>query len=199
MERRHCAGWQALLPGAVLAGELCDYLAAVELLAGRRGTLLGVLEQQVPGCSHAPVIARLRCFPGIDTLSAAGVCAELGSFGRFPRPDADRGLPRDRSLRTHLRPQTPPRRDHQGRARARPPAAGRSRPSLPPAAAHRREARPPPTRPRPARDRNRLARPTAPLPALAAPARRRKKPAGVVAIAVTRELAAFLWEAATLD
>ena len=27
----------------------------------------------------------------------------------------------------------------------------------------------------------------------------RRKPAGVVAIAVARELAAFLWEAATLD
>ena len=27
----------------------------------------------------------------------------------------------------------------------------------------------------------------------------RRKPAGVVAIAVSRELAAFLWEAATLD
>ncbi len=63
-----------------------DYLASVELLAGRRGTLLDVLEQQIPECVHAPVIARLRCFRGIDTLSAAGLCAEVGSFTRFPRP-----------------------------------------------------------------------------------------------------------------
>ena len=63
-----------------------DYLASVELLAGRRGTLLDVREQQIPECVHAPVIARLRCFRGIDTLSAAGLCAEVGSFTRFPRP-----------------------------------------------------------------------------------------------------------------
>lgn len=63
-----------------------DYLAAVELLTGRRGTLIGALEQQVGESSHAAAIARLRCFRGIDTLSAAGVCAEIGDFGRFPRP-----------------------------------------------------------------------------------------------------------------
>jgi transposase len=63
-----------------------DYLAAVELLTGRRATLLGVLEGQIPECTHAPAIARLRCFRGIDTLTAAGLCAELGSFHRFPRP-----------------------------------------------------------------------------------------------------------------
>jgi len=63
-----------------------DYLASVDLLSGRRATLLGALEQQAVECSHAPVIARLRCFRGIETLSAAGVCAEVGSFARFPRP-----------------------------------------------------------------------------------------------------------------
>jgi transposase len=64
-----------------------DRLAAVELLTGRRGTLTGVLEQRVPESSHAAVIARLRCFRGIDTLSAAGLCAEVGDFGRFGRPN----------------------------------------------------------------------------------------------------------------
>jgi hypothetical protein len=63
-----------------------DYLAAVELLSGRRASLVAALEQQVPACSHAPVIARLRCFRGIDTLSAAGLCAELGDWRRFPKP-----------------------------------------------------------------------------------------------------------------
>jgi transposase len=72
--------------------ELCaqatfaDYCAAVELLVGRRGTLVATLEQAVPDCSHAATIARLRCFRGIETLTAAGVCAEVGSFARFPRP-----------------------------------------------------------------------------------------------------------------
>ena len=63
-----------------------DYLAAVELLMARRQTLLAALEQQIPHASHAPTIARLRCFRGIDTLSAAGVCAEVGAFARFPAP-----------------------------------------------------------------------------------------------------------------
>jgi transposase len=63
-----------------------DYLAAVELLAARRAALIGLLEEQVPATGHAPVIARLRCFRGIDTLSAAGLAAEVGDFRRFPKP-----------------------------------------------------------------------------------------------------------------
>src|SRR6188472_825587 len=63
-----------------------DYCAAVELLAGRRATLVTMLEQAVPDCSHAATIARLRCFRGIETLTAAGVCAEVGNFARFPKP-----------------------------------------------------------------------------------------------------------------
>src|SRR5438093_1734069 len=38
---------------------VADYLAAVELLAGRRASLLAALEQAIPASSHAPVIARL--------------------------------------------------------------------------------------------------------------------------------------------
>ncbi len=48
-----------------------DYCASVELLAGRRSTLLVVLERTVPDCSHAPTVGRLRCFRGIETLTAA--------------------------------------------------------------------------------------------------------------------------------
>src|SRR4051795_13204118 len=63
-----------------------DYLTAVELLMGRRASLLVALEEQIPASSHAGVIARLRCFRGIDTLSAAGLCAEIGAFARFAKP-----------------------------------------------------------------------------------------------------------------
>jgi transposase len=63
-----------------------DYLAAVELLIARRASLLEALERAVPGSSHALVISRLRCFRGIDTLSAAGLAAEVGDFGRFAKP-----------------------------------------------------------------------------------------------------------------
>jgi hypothetical protein len=44
-----------------------------------------------------------------------------------------------------------------------------------------------------------MARATTTARPLAAPAQHPTQPAGVVAIAVSRELAAFLWEAATLD
>ena len=63
-----------------------DYLTSVELLIGRRQALITALEQQIPEVSHAPAIARLRCFRGIDTLTAAGLCAEIGDFARFAKP-----------------------------------------------------------------------------------------------------------------
>jgi transposase len=31
-------------------------------------------------------VARLRCFRGINTLTACGICAEVGDFDRFPNP-----------------------------------------------------------------------------------------------------------------
>jgi hypothetical protein len=60
-----------------------DYLTSVEVLIGRRSSLFAALEEQIPCSSHAPVISRLRCFRGVDTLTAAGVCAEVGDFARF--------------------------------------------------------------------------------------------------------------------
>ncbi len=79
-----------------------DYLAAVELIAGRRRTLIEELERAIPSSSHAPVIACLRCLRGIDTLSAAGLCAAVGDFGRFARPKLLSGflgiVPSERTL-----------------------------------------------------------------------------------------------------
>jgi transposase len=63
-----------------------DYLCAVQALVGRRRTLIGLLEQAVPDSGHATTVARLRCFRGINTLTAAGLCAEVGSFERFAKP-----------------------------------------------------------------------------------------------------------------
>ena len=150
-----------------------DYLAAVELLAGRRATLLEVLEQQIPECSHAPVIARLRCFRGIDTLSAAGPVRRGRRLRRASRsPTLLSGflgiVPSERTSDTKRR---------QGSITKAGP--GHARRLLVEAAHHyrrpprdRRDARPPPARPRPARHRDRLARPTPPAPPLAAPPRR---------------------------
>jgi transposase len=178
---------------------LADYLASVELLIGRRQSLLAALEQQIPESSHAPVIARLRCFRGIDTLSAAGLCAEVGDFARFPRPSPLSGflgiVPSERTSDSKRR---------QGQiTKAGPPHARRL---LVEAAHHYRY---------PPRIGDTLARRQAGqdprVIAIAWRAQRRlhrrwvhlrqqrRKPTGVVAIACARELAGFLWEAATLD
>ena len=63
-----------------------DYLSAVEMLVARRAALIATLEQAIPASRHAQTIARLRCLRGIDTLSAAGLCAEVGDWDRFPKP-----------------------------------------------------------------------------------------------------------------
>jgi len=65
---------------------LLDYLGAVDALIIRRGTLEQTIGELVPGSPWAQTVARLRCLRGIDTLSAVGLCAEIGDWARFPRP-----------------------------------------------------------------------------------------------------------------
>jgi transposase len=175
-----------------------DYLAAVELLVGRRASLLAALEQAVPQSSHAAVIARLRCFRGIDTLSAAGLAAEVGDFGRFAKPSLLSGflgiVPSERTSDLKRR---------QGSiTKAGPPHARRL---LVEAAQHYRRR---PVVGEPLARRQQGADPRVLAVAWRAQQRlyqrwqhlreHRRKPAGVVAIACARELASFLWEAATL-
>lgn len=63
-----------------------DYLAAETALEQRRATLDRAIERLWPESPHAETIARLRAFRGIDTLTAAGICAEVGEFCRFAKP-----------------------------------------------------------------------------------------------------------------
>jgi transposase len=158
-----------------------------------------MLERQTPDCTHAPVIARLRCFRGIDTLSAAGLCAEVGSFARFPRPTTLSGflgiVPSERTSDTKRR-QGSITKAGPGHARrllveaahhySRQPAIGQT-------LARRQQGQDPRIIEIAWRAQRRLHSRWQHL------RDGRRKPAGVVAIAVARELAAFLWEAATLD
>jgi hypothetical protein len=48
-------------------------------------------DAKVPQTSHAATVARLRCFRGIDTLTAAGLCAEVDDFHRFAKPHCSQG------------------------------------------------------------------------------------------------------------
>lgn len=65
---------------------LDSYLLAVEQTEERLKTIdaqLGLIAQQDP---YLKPVGRLRCFRGIDTLSAMGLQAELFNFARFPSP-----------------------------------------------------------------------------------------------------------------
>lgn len=64
---------------------LFDYLGAIDALVVRRDTLEGHIEHLVPDAPWAATVARLRCLRGIDTLSAVGLCAEIGDWRRFER------------------------------------------------------------------------------------------------------------------
>jgi transposase len=176
-----------------------DYLAAVELLAGRRATLIAALEQQVPESRHAPVIARLRCFRGIDTLSAAGLCAEVGDFGRFPRPPLLAGflgiVPSERTSDTKRRlgAITKAGPGHARRLLVEAAHHYRYPPRVGETLARRQQGQDPRVVEIAWRAQRRLNQRWQRL------YHERRKPAGVAAIACARELAAFLWEAATLD
>ncbi len=65
---------------------LLDYLGAVDALVIRRDALEATIGELVADSPWAQTVARLRCLRGIDTLSAVGLCAEVGSFERFERP-----------------------------------------------------------------------------------------------------------------
>jgi transposase len=65
---------------------LADGLGAIDALIIRRASLERQMTALVPDSPWATEIARLRCLHGIDTLSALGLCAEIGDFDRFRRP-----------------------------------------------------------------------------------------------------------------
>ena len=64
-----------------------DYLHAHDVLVARRDRVEHDLGEIAAGSGWAAVIARLRCLRGIDTLSALGLCAEIGDWRRFEHPD----------------------------------------------------------------------------------------------------------------
>ena len=176
-----------------------DYLAAVELLAGRRGTLLETLERAIPASTHALVVAKLRCFRGIDTLSAAGLAAEIGDFARFPRPTLLAGflgiVPSERTSDSKRR-QGSITKAGPGQARRLLVEAAhhyRYQPHVGVTLARRQHGQDARVLEVAWRAQRRLHQRWQHLH------HERRKPSGVVAIACARELAAFLWEAAILD
>jgi transposase len=66
---------------------LADYLHAHDVLIARRDQVEAELSKLALSAPCAPAVARLRCLRGIDTLSALGLCAEIGEWDRFDHPD----------------------------------------------------------------------------------------------------------------
>jgi len=69
-------------PGRIRPGNR----GAIDALLVRRDTLEHAIDELVPSSPWADTVARLRCLRGIDTLSAVGLCAEIGDWARIPRP-----------------------------------------------------------------------------------------------------------------
>ena len=137
-------------------------------------------------------IARLRCLRGIDTLSALGLCAEIGEFGRFMHPT--RSAPTSGSCPPSTPPAAAPRQGSITKA-----GSTHARRLLVEAAYHYRRrpgvgesARAPPARPSARDHQHRLESPTPAQRPLAPAQARRGKPNGIVAVAIARELAALL-------
>jgi transposase len=66
---------------------LIDAIGAVDALVHRRDRLEREIVARLGDSPWATQVGRLRCLRGIDTLTAAGLCAEIGDFERFARAE----------------------------------------------------------------------------------------------------------------
>jgi transposase len=198
--RRHRA-WLASLRFQDRASQLtiADYLHAHDVLIARRDRIeaeLATLADESP-CKDA--VARLRCLRGIDTLSALGLCAEIGEWDRFEHPD---------SLACYLGIVPSEHTTGQQRRQGAITKAGSTHARrLLIEAAHHYQRHPGISANLERRQRGQSAE----IINIAWRAQRRlnarwrqlkharKKPNGVVAVAIARELAGFCWEIALAD
>jgi transposase len=73
------------LDRAAAQATLLDAIGAVDALCHRREQLDREVIALLPGSPWQMQLGRLRCLRGIDTLTAAGLCSEIGDFERFAR------------------------------------------------------------------------------------------------------------------
>jgi transposase len=81
--------WLARLKCSDRASQLtiADYLHSHDVLGARRDRIESEHATLATDSPFANTIARLRCLRGVDTLTALGMCAEIGKFDRFDHPD----------------------------------------------------------------------------------------------------------------
>jgi transposase len=75
------------LPWSAAQTTLLDCRGAIDALALRRDSLEREILAVLPACPWTVQVGRLRCLRGIDTLTAVGLCAEIGDFERFARAE----------------------------------------------------------------------------------------------------------------
>jgi transposase len=175
-----------------------DALAAVDGLVARKAALDERLSRLAREGQWWPTVARLRCFRGIDTLSAFVLCLEVGEWTRFPRPAklaSWLGLVPSLDQSGESRRQGAITKTGSGYARRLLVEAAwhyLPRPSVGPALAERRAGQPDHVLQIALRAQRRLHR-------LYQRLRARGKPGNVTTVAVARELSCFLWAAAVAD
>lgn len=66
---------------------MLDTQGAIDALVHRRDRLEREITALLPTSPWQVQVGRLRCLRGIDTLTAVGLCAEIGDFERFARAE----------------------------------------------------------------------------------------------------------------
>ncbi len=177
---------------------LLDYAGCVELAEARRDRLDSEIARLVPESPWAETVERLRCLRGIDTLTAVGLCSEVGDFRRFARPTqlmSYLGLvPSEASTGDRRRLGSITRSGSRHARRLLVEAAWNYRwhPALSRKLKERQAGQPPEAIAISWAAQRRLAR-------LWGRMRRRGKRSTVIAVAAARELAGFCWAVARVD
>ncbi len=85
---RHRAWLQTVtLPWPAAQATLLDCQGAINVLCHRRDGLEREILLLLPASPWAVQVGRLRCLRGVDTLTAVGLCAEIGDFERFAKAE----------------------------------------------------------------------------------------------------------------
>jgi transposase len=66
---------------------MLDASGAIDALTHRRERLEREIVAMIPDSPWRVQVGRLRCLRGVDTLTAVGLCAEIGDFERFARAE----------------------------------------------------------------------------------------------------------------
>ena len=196
--RRHHA-WLTTVRFADLASTatFADYLHAHDVLIARRDLVEAELAKVALSAPCAGTVARLRCLRGIDTLSALGLCAEIGEWERFDHPDqlsAYVGIvPSEHTsgAQRRLGAITKAGSTHARRLMVEAAYHYRRGPAVGEALERRQRGQAPEIINISWRAQRRLNARWRQLKDA------RKKPNGIVAVAIARELAAYCWEIAT--